>query len=244
MSRHPGTIAGPLSVCVTGWSGAGKTTLIARAIAECARRGLVASAVKRARHSPELFGTGKDTSVFLGAGARASVYASDSGSVVFLPPSPEGIPAPYGRILEAADILFWEGAEVGGALRISVVASGAGLEGLKRPLAATDLLVTDDPVCAAAALAAGVPALPPGDAGGFIDFILEADMSGKHADRPGRRVRILCDGHDIPMVPFVETIFSRTIEAMVGTLKGCDPSASISITLEGDRDAPAGDAKA
>lgn len=44
-------------------------------------------------------------------------------------------------------------------------------------------------------------------------------------------VTIVCDGKEIPLVPYIETLFSATIGAMLGTLKGTEDSKSITISL-------------
>ncbi|MEW6548620.1 MAG: hypothetical protein AB1407_04085 [Spirochaetota bacterium] len=47
----------------------------------------------------------------------------------------------------------------------------------------------------------------------------------------GKDIRIYCDGKELPLVPFVSSLFYNTLEAMIGSLKGAEEAESITITL-------------
>ena len=61
---------------LAGWSGAGKTTLIARLIPELNRRGLTVSTIKRTHHDFEIDRPGADTFAHRLAGAQETLIAS------------------------------------------------------------------------------------------------------------------------------------------------------------------------
>ncbi|HEX7931818.1 MAG TPA: molybdopterin-guanine dinucleotide biosynthesis protein B [Paraburkholderia sp.] len=61
---------------LAGWSGAGKTTLIARLIPELKRRGLGVSTLKHAHHAFDLDQPGKDSYLHREAGATEVLVAS------------------------------------------------------------------------------------------------------------------------------------------------------------------------
>jgi hypothetical protein len=44
-------------------------------------------------------------------------------------------------------------------------------------------------------------------------------------------IHIYCDGKELPLVPFVATLFYDTIAAMTGALKGSEGASSIAITI-------------
>ena len=61
---------------IAGWSGAGKTTLIAKLIPLLAARGLSVSTIKHAHHDFDIDTPGKDSHVHREAGAREVLVAS------------------------------------------------------------------------------------------------------------------------------------------------------------------------
>jgi len=61
---------------IAGWSGAGKTTLIAKLIPELTRRGIRVSTLKHAHHEFDIDTPGKDSYVHRAAGATEVMVAS------------------------------------------------------------------------------------------------------------------------------------------------------------------------
>lgn len=160
-------------VSVLGWSGTGKTRLVAGALAECRRRGLAAAAVKRAHHEPDLAPAGKDSTLFLEAGALASLYVGDRGSALFLPSPAAPDRGFYERLLPGADIVFLEGARAEGALVVLVGGGAKEPAELKLPPAEADILVTADRGLALAGREAGLEVLDPDEFETLVD-IMEA----------------------------------------------------------------------
>jgi hypothetical protein len=50
-------------------------------------------------------------------------------------------------------------------------------------------------------------------------------------DTQNREIHILCDGVELPLVPYISELFSATISSMVGTLKGAKNASEITITI-------------
>lgn len=219
-------------VSVVGWSGSGKTTLIARVIAECARRGVTCSAAKRARHAPDIAPDGKDSTLFLESGARASAYVGDSSTAVFSPTPPTQDREHFIGLLPPSDLIMLEGATVEGALRVLVAGTAETETGLKRPLSGIDLLVAFDGTLRALAAARGVPAIHPDDIDMFVDIIMKEKIMEMKEEKD---VQVLCDGKPLPLVPFVATLFANTVAAMVGSLKGGETAKEITIVVRNSK---------
>ncbi len=46
-----------------------------------------------------------------------------------------------------------------------------------------------------------------------------------------KEIHIYCDGKELPLAPFVSTLFYDTISAMANNLKGAEKAATITISL-------------
>jgi molybdopterin-guanine dinucleotide biosynthesis protein len=165
-------VAPTLFVSFIGWSRTGKTTFIVAALEECRRRGIAVSAVKRARHEADLAPEGKDSTLFLAAGARISVYIGDNTSVEFRrTPIEQGIDF-YSSFLSGEAFVFLEGPRFDGALTVLVAGAAKKPSDLKLPLSDCDILIADDPP--AFETADGGPRVFRPDAiGDFMDYLVE-----------------------------------------------------------------------
>ena len=104
-----GPTAGVLGV--TGWSGAGKTTLITAILPVLAARGLRVSTVKHAHHDVDLDRPGKDTYRHRAAGA-VEVMLATANRWALLHELPEGELPPLDTLLAhmtAVDLVLVEG---------------------------------------------------------------------------------------------------------------------------------------
>ena len=168
----------PLWISVFGWSGSGKTTLVARLVSEFSARGLSCACAKRARHAPAIAPEGKDSTLFLQAGARASAYVGESGAALFLPPSEIQDRAYYAALLPPADITLLEGAEVEGALGVLVSGEEADIAKLKRPPEEMDLVVSRNAHLIAECARRGLDCLRADDIAGIADRLLAGAPGG------------------------------------------------------------------
>jgi len=93
-----------------GSSGSGKTTLIAAVVRDLAGRGLSVSVIKHAHHDVELDVAGKDSFVFTGAGALASLVASWEKLALFETITDEPSLADLAaRLPDGSDVVLAEG---------------------------------------------------------------------------------------------------------------------------------------
>lgn len=170
-------MAETLFVSFLGWSGTGKTSFIVSALEECRRRGIGAAAVKRARREADIEPEGKDSTLFLEAGAALSIYVGDRTSVVFrLTPSGQGRDF-YVSLLSGEAFAFLEGQRLEGALTVLMAGYAKGQADLKLPLSECDILIAED--ASRLGLADGqLPVFKPGAVADFVDY-LEASRGGR-----------------------------------------------------------------
>ncbi len=163
---------GPVIVSIVGWSGTGKTTFIEKAIEECARRAIPVAAFKKSRHPADLAPDGKDSTRFHAAGADPSVYLSGTEMLLLGSPPPSMDASTLKTLSPRATIIFCEGLEVPGAIRVLVSGEETEEKALKRPLGDVDVLVARSAALRAAAAGRGLAAFDPGSAAAFIDHIV------------------------------------------------------------------------
>lgn len=96
---------------LSGWSGAGKTTLIVRLIPELARRGCSVSTLKHAHHAFDVDKPGKDSFEHRAAGAHEVLVASANRLALMreLRGAPEPKLARLLTMFDAVDLLLIEG---------------------------------------------------------------------------------------------------------------------------------------
>src|SRR5258708_26165393 len=129
-----------------GWSGAGKTTLIVRLIAELKRRGLSVSTIKHAHHNFDLDQPGKDSYEHRAAGAEEVLVASTNRIALMreLRGAPEPSLAELLRLLNDVDLVLVEGFKRDPLPKIEISRAANG----KPPLSPDDrnivALISDD----------------------------------------------------------------------------------------------------
>lgn len=159
-----------LFVSFVGWSGTGKTTFISASLEECRRRGIRTAAVKRARREADIEPEGKDSALFLEAGAGLSIYVGDRTSVLFRPtPSDQGRDF-YSSFLSGETFAFLEGQRLDGALTVLMAGYAKSQADLKLPLSECDILIAEDP--SRLGIADGrLPVFKPGAVADFVDYL-------------------------------------------------------------------------
>ncbi len=162
-------------LAVSGWSGAGKTTLIAALIPQLMARGISVSSVKHAHHGVTLDKPGKDSFVHAQAGAREVILTTQDGFALF-----SRQPAPLEALLARlapVDLVLVEGFKAEPLPRLGVYRPGLG-----KPAP-----WPDDNLLAVAADAplpdCPVPVLPLDEAGEIADFVIYALGLNKPCNR-------------------------------------------------------------
>ena len=157
---------------LAGWSGAGKTTLVAKLIPCLARRGITVSTLKHAHHRFDVDTPGKDSYAHREAGAAQVLVASAHRWALMT--ELRGAPEPDLRVLlgqlAPVDLVIVEGFKRDRHPKIEVHRAGN----------AKPWLHPDDP--AIRAIAADVP--PPGDSIPWVpldDADAIADLALRHA---------------------------------------------------------------
>lgn len=180
--------ASPKVIGVAGWKNSGKTTLVARLVAELTRRGLRVATVKHAHHSFQIDDAETDSARHRRAGARqvAIVSATRWAVVRELGEEPEpSLEAMIAR-LDPCDLVVVEGYKSAPIPKIETRRREGAAE---VPLADTDpnvIAVAADHACEAA----GRPVLALDDIAGIADVIIAATgarPAGADSRRSGRR---------------------------------------------------------
>lgn len=172
---------------------------------------------------------GPDSSdpVLTAPGRETGAYSTTS---MQSPHTADPDPLSAAMLLPPADLVFFEGAEPEGAIRILV--AGPAQSPLKRELSSIDILVTRDENLAARALNMRVTVIDPDRVDMFVHWLEEKlAMENRNNTEGNASVSIFCDGKELPLVPFVAELFARTLSAMTGTLKGGENAREITITL-------------
>jgi molybdopterin-guanine dinucleotide biosynthesis protein B len=207
-------------IAIVGKSGAGKTVIMEKLIAEFKARGYRVATIKHAHQKVDLDEKGKDTWRFSQAGSDAAVVSSPSRITIFKnlerEPSLEETVMLLG---EGYDIILAEGFKTTRAPKIEVCPTGK----------------TEDMVCSESDLRAvisdgrlpvKIPLFGRGETGKIADFIEHEIMATMPAD-----LSVAVNGRNVPLKRFVKDIMASSILAMLGTLKtvGIIKTASIHI---------------
>jgi molybdopterin-guanine dinucleotide biosynthesis protein B len=159
---------------LAGWSGAGKTTLIAALIPILAGRGLKVSTIKHAHHAFDIDQPGKDSWLHRQAGATEVLVASANRFALIheLRGAPEPSLEELVSRLAPADLVIVEGFRHGAHPKIEIF----------RPELSKPPLYPDDPMIVAVAApepvdGLTVPWLPLNDAEAIADWIMASQAS-------------------------------------------------------------------
>jgi len=194
-------------VGIVGRSQSGKTGLIKGLIPELRKKGLRVAAVKHCPHGFTLDLEGKDSWEFMAAGSDGvGMVGPDRVAVIRKEAPGRRFAGSAARWFPEADIVLVEGGPgIAGLKKIEVLRKGE-----KPATAAADLLalVSKNPAAGPA------PRFRPGGIGAIARFLetkaLEAESE----------IRVTVDGAELPLNPFVRTIFENTILGLVGSLRG------------------------
>lgn len=128
-------------IAFSGYSGAGKTTLIEKLVVELKAQGLRLAVVKHDGHDFEIDHEGKDSCRFAEAGAEVTLVCSDTKTAVI-----DRRPATLQqnlKLIRDVDLILIEGYKYEPLLRIGVSRKASG-KGLPAPVEDYLAIVTDD----------------------------------------------------------------------------------------------------
>jgi molybdopterin-guanine dinucleotide biosynthesis protein MobB len=172
-------VSSPAVVAVSGFSGSGKTRLLARLIPALRARGVSTAVVKHTRHPHAFDRPGKDTDVLRRAGAAAAAIDGPEGMAFFGPPA-GGLRAIL-RFLPRVDLVLAEGWKDAALPRVEVHRRKMAQPFLCAGDARVFAVVTDEPP------PRPVPSFRPDDVGPLADLLCA--RFGLGAAR-GRRARL------------------------------------------------------
>ncbi len=168
----------PPLVCVVGFSGTGKTTLIEKLIPELKAHGLRIGCIKHDAHEFEMDKPGKDSWRHKHAGASATLISSPSQIGMVMDVAYDHDPKELKKFFDAVDIILAEGYKR---------SHNPKLEVFRRDIHDEPVCQGDDQLLAvvtASPVDVDVPCFSPDDTGGLARFLinafnLAADSSGK-----------------------------------------------------------------
>lgn len=208
-------------VSIVGKSDSGKTTLIEKIVPELARRGYRVATIKHDVHGFEIDKKGKDSWRHRKAGADAVILSSPNQIAVIRNVERDlNLAELRDRFVEDVDIIISEGFKKDAQPKIEVFRKETHRELL---CSKADNLVA---VVANQKFDVPVPCFDLNDGKGVTDLIEQKFLHQKEED-----VSLMVDGKPVSMTPFIKTFMTRTIRGMVSTLKGCENSNRIRITI-------------
>jgi molybdopterin-guanine dinucleotide biosynthesis protein B len=208
------------AVSIVGKSGSGKTKLIERLIQEFKKRGYRVAAVKHSRQEIDIDKPGKDSWKFAEAGSEAVVVLSPDRLLLTRSLEHEPKVEEILRLIGSdVDLVLIEGFRKGKASKIEVHRKELGAE-LLCPAKMLSAIVTDE------SLDIDVPQFAPGDTGAIADFIEKDLVSQAKGD-----TTLFVNGKQVFIKTFIKDVISRTVIAMVSTLKGIGEIKSVDISI-------------
>lgn len=196
------------AIAVVGPSGSGKTAFLVRLIPELKSRGARVAVLKHCHEDVPLDREGKDSWKFAEAGAfRVGIVTPGHIAVFQETGTPDDIEGAVGRFFSDADIVLVEGGKgARGLKKISLVRKDLAerLEFVPEELLA---VVSDDEVESAK------PVFRFSEVGKIADLVMSS--TGRSPE-----TKLVVDGAEVPLNPFVESFIRNTVMGMVGSLRG------------------------
>lgn len=210
-------------VSIVGKSDSGKTTLIEKIVPELVRRGYRVATIKHDVHGFEIDKAGKDSWRHRRAGADGVLLSSPRQIALIKTVERDLTLAELrDRFVDDVDIIISEGFKEDVQPKIEVFRKEMHRELLCSREDSLLAVVTNQK------LDVSVPCLDLNDEKGVVDVIEERFLRQKDNTED---VCLVVDGRSVTITPFIKTFIIRTIRAMVSTLKGCQNSKRIKITI-------------
>lgn len=208
---------------IVGRSGSGKTTLLEKVIEKLDARGYRVGTIKHDVHGFDIDYEGKDSWRHRRAGSRTVVLSSKDNLAVIKDVDEEWSPDRLAfSFFSGVDIIITEGYKKSGYPKIEVIRKGRSLK---------PVCNRDPSLIAIASDIKGKGKLPRfdiNDATGIADFIEERFLK----DPSLSRGRLMVNGKEIPLKPFIETFIVESISGMVSSLKDCSNPKEIEIRIK------------
>lgn len=217
----------PAILAVVGPRGAGKSELVLEIIREWSNRGGRAGVIRRLPQKAPKTQNQKEAAQLFSANGLGIAYSSKNGLVLEIPLEdelwPEITAASY---FPGADLVLVESTERLHMPTIEIYKKKLATSLITRK--AKDLLVVTGDRLSSDKKRTYRKA---NDITGLVDLI-EARISGDEKKDLGMRLSV--NGRRVPMLPFVQDIFKKTIIALISTLKSCEQAGDIELTIRRD----------
>jgi molybdopterin-guanine dinucleotide biosynthesis protein MobB len=203
-----------------GAAGSGKTTLLCGVISQLASRGLSVGAIKHHGHPEPLAAAErpKDSDRLLAAGAARVALSHAGGVWLFAGPeaAQAGPAALAGELLPGLDLVLVEGYKSAELDKIEVVAPG------REPLLPAGGRLLALARRGGGGTEAGLPVVDADDAAAVAELVLAhlADTGPGPQGRAAEPVRLVVDGRELALNPFVSGLVARTVRGLAAGLKG------------------------
>jgi len=209
-------------VSIVGSSGSGKTTVLESLIPLLRAKGVRVGTVKHGCHKLSLDEEGKDSWRHAEAGAEVALVSTPSGLGVFRSLDEElSLDELVELYLSDMDLILAEGYKQERISKIEVRRGPSDGSLLTKEGEGLLAVVSDRPI------SVKVPVFPPDEPKALADFLVESVVRKRRKEG----VRLLIDGHLVPLNPFVEVLFRSLLLAMVAPLKGIGHFSQLSFRL-------------
>ncbi len=210
-------------LCIVGPSRVGKTELIEKLLVELKGRGYRIATVKHAPQGFDLDKPGKDSWRYTKAGVDTLVLSSPEKLALIKNVDHDLSLEEISKFLgEDFDIILAEGFRKSKRPKIEVHRKGFEPPGAKGVIA----LVTDE------SLDINIPQFSLENIIGLSSFIEKKILKNQGKER----VSLFVSGKYVMLNPFLKNLFSKTLEAMVSTLRGVKEPKSIDLSIRRKRE--------
>lgn len=217
----------PAILAVVGPKGAGKSELVLEIVREWANRGGRAGVIRRLPQKALRTNNQKEAVQLLSANGLGIAYSSKNGLNLEIPLEDELYPEiTAATYFPGADLVLVESTERLHMPTIEIYKKTLGSSLITRK-AKDLLLVTGDRLLSDKKRTYRKA----DDIAGLVDLI-EARISSDRKKDLGMSLSV--NGRRVPMLPFVQDIFKKTITALISTLKSCEQAGDIKLTIRRD----------
>lgn len=209
------------AVCIVGWANAGKTTLIEKLLPAFAQKGLKVGVIKHSHHLVEVDKPGTDTFRYASAGAQSVMLSTPARSMT-VEQGELRLTELMSRMRDV-DLILVEGFDKEACMPMIEVWRDKSQE-MRSPAQWRRAVVTEGEC------PCGLPVFAPEQVEEIADYILSLMQERHGEEKP--RVRVLMNGQDVSMMPFIEKMVENICRGTMKALKGYDEGCSIDIHID------------